>query len=235
MPAPWAGWFSKREVLFEPWQPAGRLATRGNLGRRARHLGLAPARDPYGAGLGRHRRPGRAGSDRNGHSTRCRNRTRAAVLRDHRGPLVPVHAAEPGSVVDPLAPDSVPESLSTLALCSRWQRSYFTLTDTTDPAERAHIVALRGRYLDELERRDPGAVVRWLGTDDRPPAPAPPATSARAPVHRQPTVPRPPRDRLKRTGFGGCGVPAESGRSAATCSAGACVVADTVVRTVELG
>lgn len=63
---------------------------------------------------------------------------------------------------------TVLETLSTPALCRQWQRSYLVLTAATDPATREQVVALRRRYLDELDRRDPAAVTRWLAADLRP-------------------------------------------------------------------
>jgi len=56
----------------------------------------------------------------------------------------------------------------TAALCARWQHSYHTLHRAPDLATRDMLARARGCYLDELERRDPGGVARWLASETRP-------------------------------------------------------------------
>lgn len=75
---------------------------------------------------------------------------------------------EPNPAPGPRPLVRVLASLSTPALCAEWQRSLHMLTDATDPTARDGIAELRRRYLDELERRDPAAVARWLAADPRP-------------------------------------------------------------------
>ena len=53
-------------------------------------------------------------------------------------------------------------ALSTAELCRAWRRSYPLLTLVTDPELLDRLARLRGHYLDELERRDPGGFRRWL-------------------------------------------------------------------------
>jgi hypothetical protein len=61
----------------------------------------------------------------------------------------------------------VPEDLSTHELCLAWQRTYLVLLDVAADTPRDNIVALRGRLLDEIERRDPAGFTRWLETGAR--------------------------------------------------------------------
>ena len=93
----------------------------------------------------------------------------------------------PGTGPRPLV--QVLESLSTPALCTEWQRSYRALHHPspgpsstgpgstgphgTGPAARREVVELRRRYLDELTRRDPAGVARWLAAESRPAATSP--------------------------------------------------------------
>ncbi len=82
---------------------------------------------------------------------------------------------------------SVVESLSTPALCAEWERSYRVLRDAPDQAAHHHVTELRRRYLDELDRRDPDGVARWLGADSRPACTSP----RRHLTGPHPTGPRP--------------------------------------------
>jgi len=54
------------------------------------------------------------------------------------------------------------ERCSTSELAAAWDASYELLQATSSPRVKARIVALRGAYLDELERRDRSGVRRWL-------------------------------------------------------------------------
>lgn len=78
------------------------------------------------------------------------------------GPVEPNPAPGPRRLV------TVLDSLSTPALCAEWQRSLQVLTDATDQATRLEVTELRRCYLDELERRDPDALARWLAADPHP-------------------------------------------------------------------
>ncbi|SFK60300.1 hypothetical protein [Geodermatophilus ruber] len=60
---------------------------------------------------------------------------------------------------------SVPR-LPTGALISSWQESSAALGAATDPARQERVVHLRGVLLDELSRRDPAGVERWLESGD---------------------------------------------------------------------
>ncbi|GAA4751321.1 hypothetical protein GCM10023328_37880 [Modestobacter marinus] len=53
--------------------------------------------------------------------------------------------------------------LPTEALVREWWATCAPLQATTDPQERAALVRVRGLILDELVRRDPDAMARWLG------------------------------------------------------------------------
>lgn len=67
-----------------------------------------------------------------------------------------------GYVVPDASDPRGPVELTTRQLCVAWEMSGALLTRTAPGAERAQIVALRRRYLDELERRDPDGFRRWL-------------------------------------------------------------------------
>jgi UPF0716 family protein affecting phage T7 exclusion len=54
------------------------------------------------------------------------------------------------------------EKCTTSELAAAWDASYELLQATSSPRVKARIVALRGAYLDELERRDRSGVRRWL-------------------------------------------------------------------------
>ena len=77
----------------------------------------------------------------------------------------PVPTTTPLPAPSPSGPD--PASLSTQQLCLAWQRTYFALLDLPAGPPHSEVVALRGRLLDEIERRDPPGFTRWLGTDAR--------------------------------------------------------------------
>src|SRR4051812_36033796 len=52
--------------------------------------------------------------------------------------------------------------LSTSQLCALWRKSLAGLLAAGTPDERAEVVAARGVLLEELERREPQAMVEWL-------------------------------------------------------------------------
>lgn len=84
------------------------------------------------------------------------------LLRTAQGPdqVRPTASPVPYSV-------PVPADLSTPELCLAWQRTYHVLLEGTTDIPRDTIVALRGRLLDEIERRDPAGFTRWLETGAR--------------------------------------------------------------------
>jgi hypothetical protein len=88
------------------------------------------------------------------------------VLRRHRATRSltrvsgrPVDDVPPRRDLLPLPP--LPEH-TTRELTEAWVRSRQALLRTTSTRDRAHLVALRQAYLDELERRDADGVRRWL-------------------------------------------------------------------------
>jgi hypothetical protein len=52
--------------------------------------------------------------------------------------------------------------LPTSTLLEEWQSSEAVLDDTTDPESRAAAIQLRALLLEEMSRRDPAGVARWL-------------------------------------------------------------------------
>jgi hypothetical protein len=59
--------------------------------------------------------------------------------------------------------------LSTSQLCGLWRKSLAGLVAASTPAEHAEVVAARGVLLEELERREPQAMVDWLAGGAREP------------------------------------------------------------------
>ncbi len=53
-------------------------------------------------------------------------------------------------------------SLSTRELCALWRKSSAGLRAAATTAARAEVVAARCVLLDELERREPQAMVTWI-------------------------------------------------------------------------
>ena len=74
---------------------------------------------------------------------------------------------EPGPVHNSALPRETLSDLEDEALCQAWRRSFRLLERTTRVEERSSLVELRGRYLDELERRHPDGVSRWLASGAR--------------------------------------------------------------------
>lgn len=94
----------------------------------------------------------------------------------------------------PTAPTRTPSpsdslaSLTTAQLCRAWQSSYVAAVRAANPAVLDGIARTRGRYLDELERRDPVGFQRWIDSGAR--AASDPARHIRSDTDRAST----PRD-----------------------------------------
>jgi hypothetical protein len=61
-----------------------------------------------------------------------------------------------------------PEVMSEAELCFTWRRSFQALIESTTPAQRQAVVAVRQACLDELERRNPLALSAWLESGPTP-------------------------------------------------------------------
>jgi hypothetical protein len=73
------------------------------------------------------------------------------------------------SAIDPVTPQVDAVSLRQLDdhdLCQAWRRSFREL-ETSSLARRCEVVGRRQLYLDELERRHPAALRRWLTSGGR--------------------------------------------------------------------
>lgn len=57
-------------------------------------------------------------------------------------------------------------SLSNDELCHAWRASHRALLMSHDAEVQSRIAAARGRYLDELQRRDPDGFERWLASGE---------------------------------------------------------------------
>jgi hypothetical protein len=53
------------------------------------------------------------------------------------------------------------------AICEAWRRSYLQLDQATPTSRRLEVVRLRQLYLDELSRRHPAELRRWLASGAR--------------------------------------------------------------------
>ncbi|QWZ08769.1 hypothetical protein KRR39_02625 [Nocardioides panacis] len=58
-------------------------------------------------------------------------------------------------------------ALDDAELCLAWRRSFVLLNEATSPREKLVVVTLRERYLEELQRRSPAGVSRWLDSGAR--------------------------------------------------------------------
>jgi hypothetical protein len=82
--------------------------------------------------------------------------------------VAPPAGLEAGPVTSAGLPD--PEVIAGLddeTLCQAWRRSFVHLATCRLPTRRMEIVHLRQVYLDELARRHPAAVRRWLASGAR--------------------------------------------------------------------
>lgn len=97
-------------------------------------------------------------------------RQRRQLGRRQAGGVATAGSSDPGAGAEPPSAPSVPELdvLSTPALCAAWHSSYYALRHAPDEITHGDLVALRRRYLDELERRDPDGVASWLVAESRP-------------------------------------------------------------------
>ena len=53
-------------------------------------------------------------------------------------------------------------------LCQLWRRTYFEILDAVPPSDTAAVAHYRQCILDEIDRRNPGGLNRWLATRPRP-------------------------------------------------------------------
>ena len=56
--------------------------------------------------------------------------------------------------------------MPTTTLLDRWRATGAVLRSTNDPGERCLAAEVRGVLLDEMARRDPDGVARWLTEGD---------------------------------------------------------------------
>jgi hypothetical protein len=77
------------------------------------------------------------------------------------------HAATREQPLAGAAGPPTPELMTDRELCEAWCSSYLLLTSVRAADERAAVVHLRQRYLDELERRHPEGLRRWLALGSR--------------------------------------------------------------------
>lgn len=91
-------------------------------------------------------------------------RRRRAAARLRGGPLTATKLAPTPPPVPQIDAATVP----THVLCAVWQRTYWLLRDLPAVSpDRQVVINIRGRLLEEFERRDPDGFGRWLHTDPR--------------------------------------------------------------------
>lgn len=138
-------------ALVPLWFAALALTTPPVRARLVRHLRPEPAQR---ATSSPHPEPERAG--------RPPDDVRPA--RDHEatepGPTTGV--PRPGVPDDPRCAYVRITDLGTAELCHLWRVTYWAVRDTRSPTRARHVVEVRHAVLDELEKRHPEAVARWL-------------------------------------------------------------------------
>lgn len=100
--------------------------------------------------------------------TLCRRLLRAAPTPSAEQLDALVHAlafASPEYV--PIQPPTQLRRLTDEQLCQGWRASYLVLRTQPPGAEMIETVEERQRYLDELERRNPGGLTAWLASGAR--------------------------------------------------------------------
>ena len=80
-------------------------------------------------------------------------------------PEVPLGASDLEQRVPALV--AILGALDDAELCLAWRRSFVLLNEAASPQEKLVVVTLRERYLDELQRRCPAGVSRWLDSGAR--------------------------------------------------------------------
>lgn len=88
-----------------------------------------------------------------------------AERKAKRQPKVEPPPPEPVVLKAPEPPDLT--DLSDEDLCLAWRRSFTELQSCTTDEQRLAVVTTRNAYLDELERRAPGAFGQWLESGPR--------------------------------------------------------------------
>lgn len=81
------------------------------------------------------------------------------------------HVATPPPVTPTAVPEEVdfvvPDRMGDVDICLAWCSSYVALQRVRTPESRLRVVEMRALYLDELERRDPNALLAWIASGAR--------------------------------------------------------------------
>jgi hypothetical protein len=93
-------------------------------------------------------------------------RARLGWTRDRPASPAPDVASEAHDEESPL-PGHTPASLDDVALCQAWRRSFLLLQRTSRIDGLLAVASLRQEYLDELARRHPAGIDRWLASGAR--------------------------------------------------------------------
>ena len=93
-------------------------------------------------------------------------RSRLGRTPDRPGRAAPDGAAGPPDI-EPSIPEVEPSELDDVALCRAWRHSFLLLQGTSRVDGLVAVTALRQRYLDELVRRHPAEIARWLASRPR--------------------------------------------------------------------
>ncbi len=95
----------------------------------------------------------------------ARGRAEEQELSEMPDPEVPLGASDLEQRVPALV--AILGALDDAELCLAWRRSFVLLNEAASPQEKLVVVTLRERYLDELQRRCPAGVSRWLDSGAR--------------------------------------------------------------------
>ncbi len=105
--------------------------------------------------------------------------TQPAPAQDVPAPLRPPRPQRPRRVVSTTTPTTepvpvdedvdfvVPDQMDDGDICLAWCSSYVALQRVRTAESRLRVVEMRALYLDELERRDPGALGAWMASGAR--------------------------------------------------------------------
>lgn len=94
--------------------------------------------------------------------------TAAVEARPHPQTDRVTSRATPGSGDPVMAVSGVdPAECTDEELCWAWRCSFAHLIQASGPDAVDHLARLRGRYLDELERRNPQGFAAWMGSGAR--------------------------------------------------------------------
>lgn len=88
----------------------------------------------------------------------------AGAAPPHHSDAAASVSASTGAASEATPAGSWVADVDTSQLCHLWRATFWTVRDLHDPERALHVVELRQAVLDELERRHPDEVDRWLSS-----------------------------------------------------------------------